>query len=108
MKSYYIYTDNGKMLGPMDETAVRYLIEANMLSADTQICLAGTEDWLALAEIFPADSGQQSEIAPNETPQTAVATPSVPNVTPQSSGATAFFSSVMKFLKSCFWYILSF
>ena len=56
MKSYYIYTDNGKMLGPMDETAVRSLIEANMLSADTQICLAGTEDWLALAEIFPADS----------------------------------------------------
>ena len=60
MKSYYIYTVEGKTLGPMEEHEVRSLIDEQKLPKGTQVCPVGSESWSPLETLFPA---------PQKTPQ---------------------------------------
>ncbi len=60
MKSYYIYTVEGKTLGPMEEHEVRSLIDEQKLPKGTQVCPVGSESWAPLETLFPS---------PQKTPQ---------------------------------------
>lgn len=102
MKSYYLYTVDGKTIGPMDETAVRSMIEAKILSSETQICVVGEDTWVPLTNLFPIDTPQQSETSPNVANQPNIATSSVSEAAEKPDTAETATPAIKQICKICY------
>lgn len=102
MKSYYLYTVDGKIIGPMDETAVRSMIEAKILSSETQICVVGEDTWVPLTNLFPIDTPQQSETSPNVANQPNIATSSVSEAAEKPDTAETATPEIKQICKICY------
>lgn len=102
MKSYYLYTVDGKIIGPMDETAVRSMIEAKILSSETQICVVGEDTWVPLTNLFPIDTPQQSETSPNVANQPNIATSPVSEAAEKPDTAETATPEIKQICKICY------
>lgn len=102
MKSYYLYTVDGKTIGPMDETSVRSLIEAKILTSETQICIVGEDTWVPLTNLFPIDTPQQSETSPNVANQPNIATSPVSEAAEKPDTAETDTPEIKQIFKICY------
>lgn len=102
MKSYYLYTVDGKTIGPMDETAVRSMIEAKILSSETQICVVGEDTWAPLTDLFPIDTPQQSETSPSVANQPNIATSPVSEAAEKPDTAETATPEIKQICKICY------
>ncbi len=102
MKSYYLYTVDGKTIGPMDETAVRSMIEAKILSSETQICVVGEDTWVPLTNLFPIDTPQQSETSPSVANQPNIATSPVSEAAEKPDTAETATPEIKQICKICY------
>ncbi|RYD38968.1 MAG: DUF4339 domain-containing protein [Verrucomicrobiaceae bacterium] len=59
---FHVFRDGGAVTGPHPSAALRRELESGSVSLDTQVCLAGTEDWLPLSD-------WADEIQPQAPPQ---------------------------------------
>ncbi len=102
MKSYYLYTVDGKIIGPMDETAVRSMIEAKILTSETQICIVGGDTWVPLTTLFPIDTPQQSETSPNVANQPNIETSPVSEAAEKPDTAETATPEIKQICKICY------
>lgn len=102
MKSYYLYTVDGKTIGPMDETAVRSMIEAKILSSETQICVVGEDTWAPLTDLFPIDTPQQSETSPSVANHPNIATSPVSEAAEKPDTAETATPEIKQICKICY------
>lgn len=102
MNSYYLYTVDGKTIGPMDETSVRSLIEAKILTSETQICIVGEDTWVPLTNLFPIDTPQQSETSPNVANQPNIATSPVSEAAEKPDTAETATPEIKQVFKICY------
>ena len=102
MKSYYLYTVDGKTIGPMNETSVRSLIEAKILTSETQICIVGEDTWVPLTNLFPIDTPQQSETSPSVANQPNIATSPVSEAAEKPDTAETATPEIKQICKICY------
>ena len=68
MKIFYA-DKNGNVIGPIDREALQHIAQSGALSADTQVCVEGTEEWRPLADILPKQTRVSTPLTSKSTTQ---------------------------------------